>query len=138
MSTKKILRELLEDDIVKKLDEDENECEKAIEELFNIIQYRIPEVTNIRLKRDYDPMALTILFYIDEYHNVITYFTSDGKLIEVNINNHRKQPGNKNDIAQIKLTYILLSGELENVFRRKIPRIIELCDKFKIPVIYKL
>jgi hypothetical protein len=132
MSTKKILKKLLENDIGKKLEKDEYEAEykEAINEVFNIIKSEVPEVMSMEVERDYDPIALTITFYITEYYDVIAHFNRDGELIGVNIDDHLRYPWDKDDVAQIKLAYILLtSSVLRNYFQKKIPKIIELYDK---------
>ena len=105
------------------------EYNSAVKELLGSIQSIIPEVDMISFSPNFHFNRHAMTFYIGQHNEVSAYADGEGNVKSVGVSGYERKVENANEVAELKLAYLLISGQMDRILKEKFPKIIQMISE---------
>jgi hypothetical protein len=95
-------------------------------ELLSIIQFVAPQVSMLSFSVDFRSNKHIITFYIGQHNRVDAYLDGEGNIKGVEVSGYVRNVENANEVAELELAHLLVSGKMNKIFKEKFPKILQL------------
>jgi len=95
-------------------------------ELLSIIQFIAPEVSMISFYVDSRSNKHIITFYIGQHNRVDAHLDGEGNIKGVEVSGYVRNVENANEVAELELAHLLVSGKMDRILKEKFPKILQL------------